>query len=285
MNDLFFQTIFMFFIGGISLAVGSFLNVVIVRLPSLLLTQNLSCQTNPQNLSDKTMQYINSVLKTLSFPRSHCQSCKKQLGIYDLIPIISYIFLKAKCRYCKVLISPRYPIVEALTLFLSLLIALRFDISPQTFPALLLTWSCIALAFIDFEHLVLPNIITLPFIGLGLIINFFGILQSFHDSLLGAIFGYLFLWGIYHFYKFLTGKVGLGFGDIKFLSMLGAWLGWKMLVFILFFSSIIGATWGIILIGQGRASRNTPLPFGICLAISGIIVLLLDSILKTTVSF
>lgn len=285
MNDLFFQTIFMFFIGGISLAVGSFLNVVIVRLPSAILTQDLSDHL-PNHLSDqKTPRFKNSVLKTLSFPRSHCQNCKKQLAIYDLIPIISYLFLKAKCRYCKEPISARYPIVESLSLFLSLLVALRFGFSPQTFPALLLTWACIALACIDFEHFILPNSITLPFIGLGLIINFFGILQPFHDALLGAIFGYLFLWAIYHIYKLLTGKEGLGFGDIKFLSMLGACLGWKMLVFILFFSSILGTTWGIILIGQGRASKETPLPFGVCLAISGIIVLLLDSILKSIVSF
>lgn len=312
--------VWIFFISIVSLVIGSFLNVVITRLPNLILkTINTSANTAVNTTTNTAVKIATkpmskpttntTVLKILSFPRSHCPQCQHPIAIYDLIPIFSYFCLKAKCRYCKSSISFRYPLVEILTLFLSILIVLRFGFNFQTIEhfsslvnfsslenipvlekilaleiyepfrifrtlgALFFLWALIAVAFIDIEHFLIPNSITFPFILLGLSCNYFEMFQSFENAVFGSIIGYGFLWSILHLYKFLTNKQGLGFGDLKLLAMIGAWLGWQVLPFIMLISTILGSSWGILLILLGRANRNTPLPFGTFLAIAAVVTL------------
>jgi len=248
--------LYIFCIGLISLAVGSFLNVVISRLPAAL------------------QQSIPSQYLLLCIPRSHCPRCKSSLSIPDLIPVWSYYRLLGRCRYCKNPISFRYPVVEVITCVLSIVVATRFGFTLATLAALLFTWALIALAFIDIEYLLLPNSIILPFIGFGLLCNFFGTFQPFYSAVLGALCGYLLLWSVYWIYKVLTEKEGLGHGDFKLLAMLGAWLGLGMLPLIVLLSSFIGAVWGIGLMLTNKASRNTPLPFGAFLAFGGFVALI-----------
>lgn len=261
-----FEVFIILFITSISLAVGSFLNVVIGRLPLSLKNQSLSKNKN-------SITPI-ALFKNLTFPRSHCHYCKETLAFYDLIPLYSYYRLSGRCRSCKASISFRYPLVEILTVCLSLLVAIFFGMSLQTFPALILTWAFIAIAFIDIEHYLIPNAIIYPLLVLGLCCNFFALFISFGNALLGVLLGFSFLWSIQHLYKFFTGKEGIGFGDLKFLAMLGAWLGWKILPFIILLASLSGSVLGIILILQKRATRNTAMPFGAFLSLSGYIVLL-----------
>lgn len=260
---------------------GSFLNVVITRLPNIIVRpSHTSYAPNvpdapPNSFSFKSISIMfQFILKELSFKASHCPNCQHRLFIADLIPILSYYYLSAKCRYCKISISFRYPLVELLTCMLSLLAVYRFDCHPKTLATLLLIWALITLACIDFEHLILPNSITLPFTILGLVLNCFGTFQSLHNAFLGAILGYGFLLLIYYSYKIWSTKEGLGFGDIKMLAMIGAWLGWEILPIVILFASISGSMWGFALILQNRANRNTPLPFGCFLAASTIVTLL-----------
>lgn len=171
--------------------------------------------------------------------------------------------------------SLRNPLVEIFTLFLSLLVIQHFGVQPQTIPALLFTWSLIVIAFIDIENFIIPNCISFPLILLGLACNALALFQSFENALIGAFFGYFSLWAVLYIYKFLTKKEGLGFGDLKLLAGLGAWLGWQMLPHIILFASVSGAIFGIILILLRRATRDTPLPFGPFLASGGIIALFL----------
>lgn len=243
-------------IGLISLAVGSFLNVVISRLPPTI------------------QQPFSSQYFLLCLPSSHCPNCKTALFFRDLIPLWSYYRLLGRCRHCHQPISFRYPVVEFITCLLSILVASRYGFTLETIAALFLTWALIALAFIDIEHFLLPNSIILPFIGMGIVINLFEIFQSIYSSVLGAILGYFLLWSIYWIYKLFTKKEGLGHGDFKLLSLLGAWLGVGALPVIIFFSSFVGALWGITLMLANRAHRHTPLPFGAFLAFGGFCTLL-----------
>ncbi len=171
----------------------------------------------------------------------------------------------------------QYPLIGFLTLLLSFVIlqGTNFSLSLLDLSTLLLTWALLAIILIDIKELIIPNIITFPFMGLGVFFNCFNFYQSFYNALLGLILGYIFLGSVYYIYKFISGKEGLGFGDVKLLAMLGAWLGWKILPFIVLCASILGATVGIILMILGRANRNTPLPFGAFLSFAGIIALLI----------
>lgn len=244
--------------GLLGLLVGSFLNVVIIRLPKIL----------ENEWQGKAAPY------SLFFPRSHCPQCQHPIQLRDNIPLLSYLFLKRHCRFCHTPISPQYFFVELLSSLLCLMVALRFGFTVQTFAACLLIWALLALSFIDLKHMILPDDITLPTLWVGLLFNSFGTFQDLPSAVWGAVLGYLLLWGVYWIFKGLTGKEGLGYGDFKLLALLGAWLGWQALPMIILFSSFLGALVGGIFLFLNKKSKNTPIPFGPFLAVAGIIVLL-----------
>lgn len=258
------------FLIGISLLgllVGSFLNVVIARLPRMIENSPLGKVANqPFNLL---------------VPRSHCNHCLHSIAWFDNIPLLSFIWLKARCRFCHKSISLQYPFVELLTSILSLLVAIRFGFTLTTFAGLILTWALIALAFIDFHHTILPDSITLPGLWVGLWLNAYKTFVTPESAILGAISGYLILWLVYWLFKWCTKKEGMGYGDFKLLAMLGAWLGWQSLPAIILLSSFLGSVLGISLIIIQSRDKNLPIPFGPFLAIGGFIALLWGSSLQT----
>lgn len=268
------QSFFLTTIGILGLAIGSFLNVVIIRLPKMLhkewTTQCISyLQENSTAFSPPATDTQNIVPFNLLTPRSHCPHCKHPIGILENIPIISFLILKGRCRVCHHPISWRYPMIELLTAICSMIIAIHFGVSWAMLFALMLTWSLIVLAGIDLDHQLLPDDIVLPMLWLGLVLN---IQQSFNDltsAMIGAIAGYLFLWTVNGLFKLIMHKEGMGHGDFKLLAMLGAWLGWQALPNIILLSSMTGAVVGIILILFKRHSRAHPLPFGPFLAMAG----------------
>jgi len=261
-----------------TLLIGSFLNVVIHRLPimldrewrkqsqDLLATPSLTTDNNP--LPEK----YNIVV-----PRSACPNCGKPITAVQNIPVVSWLVLKGKCANCKAAISARYPIIEVCTALLSVIVAWEFGFTSHTVAVLVLTWCLIALSIIDFDHQILPDQITLPLMWAGLILSvidqrILGI--STQDAIIGAATGYLSLWLVYHAYKLVTGKEGMGYGDFKLLAALGAWMGWKMLPVIILFSSFTGAVIGIALILFRGRDHNIPIPFGPYLAAAGWIAML-----------
>jgi leader peptidase (prepilin peptidase)/N-methyltransferase len=213
----------------------------------------------------------------LLVPRSQCPSCHIPIRARDNIPVLSWLLLGGKCAKCKAKISPRYPIVEALTACLSALVAWKFGFGWAAGAALVLTWTLIALIFIDADTTLLPDDLTLPLLWLGLLANLLGLFPgvTLRDAVIGAIAGYLVLWSVYWAFKLATGKEGMGYGDFKLLAALGAWMGWKALLPILLASSIVGAIVGIALIVLARRGREVPIPFGPYLATAGFLVLLL----------
>ena len=248
--------------------VGSFLNVVILRLPLIL----------EQTWQEEAALILGEAPKatarvTLWGPRSACPSCSSTIRAYDNIPVVSFLLLRGRCRDCSTRIALRYPLIELLTGFvtLGLLIALGWN---TTFAAaLVLSYGLIALTFIDFDHQILPDQITLPGIWIGLLLNLNGIFCSLEESVIGAMAGYLSLWIVYQGFKLATGKEGMGFGDFKLLAALGAWFGWTALPGIVLISSAIGAIIGITLIALGRP-REEAIAFGPYLALAGFIFLL-----------
>jgi leader peptidase (prepilin peptidase)/N-methyltransferase len=188
--------------------------------------------------------------------------------------VLSYVLLGGKCSACKTAISLRYPLIEALTALLSVVVAWKMGPSGAMLAALLLTWALIALAFIDVDHQLLPDSITLPLTWLGLALSLVECFVDSHSSILGALFGYLSLWSVFQLFKLITGKEGMGFGDFKLLAMFGAWLGWQALPLIVLGSSLVGAVVGISLISLTRRDRNLPIPFGPYLATAGWVALL-----------
>jgi len=253
----------------LGLLVGSFLNVVIHRLP-LMMERDWQAQCRDY-LDEPTKQETPLSLAT---PASHCPHCDHEIRFYENIPLLSYLWLRGKCSSCKAPISVRYPLVELLTGVLSAVIAWHYGFGPQAGAALLLTWTLVALSMIDIDRQLLPDAITLPLLWLGLTLSLFPVFADIRTSLIGAIAGYLSLWTVYQLFKLLTGKEGMGFGDFKLLAALGAWLGWQALPVIVLLSSAVGALLGgtLILI-QGR-DRAQPIPFGPYLAIAGWITLL-----------
>ncbi len=213
-------------------------------------------------------------LISLSAPASHCPSCGHSIRPWENIPILSWLLLKGRCSNCAAKISPRYPIVEALTGASSLFVAYHFGISWETLGALLLTWSLISLSLIDFDVQLLPDSITLPFLWLGLLLSLFGIFTDAHSAIIGALAGYLSLWCVFQVFKLLTGKEGMGYGDFKLLAMLGAWLGWQYLPQIILLSALVGAVVGLSLILIRGRDKNIPIPFGPYLATAGWISLI-----------
>lgn len=253
----------------VGLAIGSFLNVVIHRLPRMMEAEwRAQCAELEGREPPKAERY------NLLVPRSHCPACNKPLRAIDNVPVVSYLMLRGRCAFCGARISPRYPIVEALTAVLSSLVAWRFGWGAAGALALVLLWTLIALTFIDADTTFLPDDLTLPLLWLGLIANLWNTFAPLQEAVIGAVAGYLILWSIYWLFKLATGKEGMGYGDFKLLAALGAWLGWKMLLPIILLSSIVGAVVGIVLIALARRGRDIPIPFGPYLAAAGFIVLL-----------
>ncbi len=269
--DLFLQNagIFYTFITLIGLAVGSFLNVVIYRLPLMLENDWKSQCRELLEIEAQTEQAV-----TLSKPASTCPKCQHKIRAWENIPVISYLFLKGKCSQCHTAISIQYPLIEILTAVLSLTVAIKFGVSWQTVFGLILTWSLIAMSVIDLHKLILPDNITLPILWLGLLISLFNIFIDPTNSIIGAIAGYMVLWIIFQTFKLLTGKEGMGFGDFKLLALFGAWLGWELLPLLIILSSASGAIIGITMIAFKKQNRNTQIPFGPYLAIAGWICLI-----------
>ena len=268
--------LFIMVTGLLGLIVGSFLNVVIYRLPVMLerewfsqcdaLTETDEQKTKPEKKAPDTFN--------LSVPRSTCPSCGHIIKVWENIPVISYLLLRAKCSKCGTHISCRYPIIEGITALLSVIVAWHFGFTWQTASALLLTWALICLTMIDFDHYLLPDNLTLPFLWLGLLLALFGIFTQPADAIIGAISGYLVLWSVYWAFKLVTGKEGMGYGDFKLLALLGAWMGWQALPVIILLSSFVGAIVGISLIAFRNHDKSKPIPFGPYLAAAGWICLI-----------
>ncbi|PUB86899.1 MAG: prepilin peptidase [gamma proteobacterium symbiont of Ctena orbiculata] len=254
----------------IGLVVGSFLNVVIHRLPRMMEQQwRRDCQELDGNISEQdTIPY------DLNRPASHCPNCGYKIRPWENIPVISWLMLKGRCSQCNTSISPRYPIIEAVCGILSATVAIHFGFTLATLAALLLTWALIALSMIDFDVQLLPDNITLPFLWLGLVLSLGTIFTDPRSAIVGATAGYLSLWSVYQIFKRLTGKEGMGYGDFKLLAMLGAWLGWQYLPQIILLSALVGAVVGILLIFLRGRDRNIPIPFGPYLAAAGWISLM-----------
>lgn len=264
-----FQThsaLFVTAVAVLSLAIGSFLNVVIHRLPKMLERQwrNDLAELNAQEVAGAPRY-------NLVLPRSQCPACGHQIRALENIPLVSYFALGGKCSACTAPISPRYPLVEALTGALSGYIAWRYGLSWQTLAALVFAWSMIALAFIDLDTFYLPDDITLPLVWTGLLVNMGGVFVDLQSAVAGAVAGYLALWMVFWGYKLATGKDGMGYGDFKLLAAIGAWLGWKMLPVVILLSSFAGAIVGVSMIVFARHGRNVPIPFGPYLVMGGLI--------------
>jgi leader peptidase (prepilin peptidase)/N-methyltransferase len=260
--------------GLFGLAVGSFLNVVIHRLPIMMQRewrQQCAELGHVEGLEDKPAE---EGPFNLLHPRSRCPHCGHAISALENIPVISYLWLKGRCAGCGAGISPRYPIIELATAILSVLVAWHFGATWQTLAGLFFTWALIALTMIDFDHQLLPDSITLPFLWIGLTLSLFNIYIDSHSAIIGALAGYLSLWSVYWLFKKLTGKEGMGFGDFKLLAMLGAWMGWQLLPAIILLSSMVGAVIGISLILIKGRDKNIPIPFGPYLAAAGWIALL-----------
>jgi leader peptidase (prepilin peptidase) / N-methyltransferase len=266
-------------IGAIlGLIVGSFLNVVAYRLP-LMMMRDWRAQC-AEFLQDPTLsapvdeKEEKEAVFNLLYPPSRCPHCLHPITALQNIPVISFILQKGRCKHCHAAIAWRYPIVEISSAILSMMVLWYFGLTWATIGALCLTWALIALTLIDYDHQLLPDNITLPFLWLGLIFNLFGTYVSLTDAVLGAAGGYLILWLVYWGFRLATGKEGMGFGDFKLLAMLGAWMGWQMLPLIILFSSLVGAMVGISLILLRGHDRNKPIPFGPYLAAAGWLALI-----------
>ncbi len=257
----------------LGLLIGSFLNVVIYRLPIMMQRE---WQQQCDELQNKEVVEAKSPF-TLSTPRSRCPKCNHEITALENIPMLSYLVLGGKCSQCNTAISARYPLIELLTGFLSGLVAWHFGFEWACLGALLLTWSLITLSFIDIDYQLLPDSITLPLMWLGIIFSFFGVYTDLYASVIGAIAGYLSLWLVFHGFKLVTGKEGMGYGDFKLLAALGAWLGWSLLPTIVLLSSLVGAIIGISMIFFRGHQRNIPIPFGPYLAAAGWIALMWGS--------
>ncbi len=258
------------------LLVGSFLNVVIYRLPRQLQAEWRSESRALLELEPAPGQEDAAATSTfnIAFPASHCPHCQAPIKAWHNVPIISFLLLRGRCAHCNAAIGWRYPVVEALAGVGAALIALWLGWTPQAVAAILLTWALLALSAIDIDHQLLPDRVTLPLLWLGLALNSAGLFTGLQDAVWGAIAGYLSLWLVFHAFRLLTGKEGMGYGDFKLLAALGAWLGWQLLPLIILLSSLVGALCGaMLLMLQGR-DRATPIPFGPYLAAAGWIALL-----------
>lgn len=254
----------------LGLLVGSFLNVVVHRLPKMLerdwIAQSRQMLELPGEAEAETYN--------LAKPHSHCPHCQHHIQPWENIPVISYVMLRGKCSSCKAPISVRYPLVELTCGLLSLFVVWHFGFTWQAASALLLTWGLLAASLIDADHQILPDVIVLPLLWVGLLVNQFELFSSLSDAVWGAAAGYMSLWVVFQLFRLITGKEGMGFGDFKLLALLGAWGGWQILPLTILLSSLVGAILGIILLRLKNAENSTPIPFGPYLAIAGWIALL-----------
>ena len=256
--------------GVLGLLVGSFLNVVIYRLPKMM-ERDWKIQARevlglPPEASGPRFDLI--------LPHSSCPHCNHQIRPWQNLPVISYLSLGGRCAHCKSPISKRYPLVELACGVLSAYIAWHFGYGWQTAAMLLLTWGLLAMSMIDADHQLLPDSLVMPLLWLGLIVNAYGLFTSLSDALWGAVAGYLLLWSVFWLFKLVTGKEGMGYGDFKLLAMLGAWGGWQILPLTILMSSLVGAVLGVIIMRVRKVEAGTPIPFGPYLAIAGWIALL-----------
>ncbi|MDH5736748.1 MAG: A24 family peptidase [Gammaproteobacteria bacterium] len=272
------------FAGLFGAVIGSFLNVVIYRLPIMLEnswqteardflgianTEEKDAHSNPESEPGSN----GATAFNLATPGSSCPCCGHAIRWYENVPLLSWLALKGRCSACHTPISIRYPLIEAGTAIATCMVIFEFGVGVQGLLGCLLTWVLITLSFIDYDHKLLPDNITLPFLWVGLVTNYFYIFTSFEAAFWGAILGYLVLWAVFWVFKFITGKEGLGYGDFKLLALLGAWLGWQLLPMIILLSSLSGAIIGGLLIVLGRDKAN-PIPFGPYLALAGWVALL-----------
>ena len=257
--------------GIIGLLIGSFLNVVIYRLPIMMKRE---WRNDCLEFLELENDDVPTDIFNLALPASNCPNCQAKIQPWQNVPVLSYLLLRGKCANCKTPISARYPVVELLTAILSIIVAWHFGFGWQAAAGLVLTWVLIALSLIDLDTQLLPDVIVLPVLWLGLIASLFTIFIDSSTSIIGATAGYLVLWSVYHGFKLFTGKEGMGYGDFKLLAMLGSWLGWQYLGVIILLSSLVGAFIGITLISLNKHSRDVPIPFGPYLAIAGWIALL-----------
>lgn len=270
---LYLQTnlgVFTAFAALLGLLVGSFLNVVIYRLPIMLQSSwRNQCNEFLGNENSQAQPHFNLVM-----PRSCCPHCGHMIGALENIPVFSYLLQKGRCKHCAKPISSRYPIIETITAIMTAVVAWHFGFGWQAATGILLTWALICLTVIDFDHQLLPDNITLSFLWLGLFLSLSVVFVDSRASIIGALAGYLVLWAIFHLFRLITGKEGMGYGDFKLLAMLGAWLGWQALPVIILLSSVVGAVVGISLILLRGHDRNIPIPFGPYLAAAGWLALM-----------
>jgi len=255
--------------GILGLLIGSFLNVVIHRMPKMMQRESDNYVAQESGRPLPHMERYDLVL-----PRSACPHCGHHITALENIPVLSYLVLGGKCRQCKAPISIRYPLVEALTGALSAFMIWHFGSGAAGMASLVFLWLLIAMTFIDADTKLLPDDLTLPLLWLGLLINLNGVFVPLREAVIGAAAGYLSLWSVYWLFKLATGKEGMGYGDFKLLAALGAWMGWTMLPLIILLSSVVGAVVGICLVAFTRRGRDNPIPFGPYLAAAGLIALI-----------
>jgi len=268
LGSLIHPTIFPWLCLAVGLCVGSFLNVVIYRLPKIM-ERDWQVQCAELRGEEPPKQEIFN----LALPRSRCPACAHPISALQNIPIASYLALRGKCAACGTRISPRYPLIEGLSGLAGAYAAWHFGFGLAAFAAMLFLWCMIALSFIDFDTQLLPDSITLPLLWVGLLLNLGGTFVDLGSAVVGAAAGYLALWSVYWGFKIATGKEGMGFGDFKLLAAVGAWLGWQMLPLVVLASSFVGAVIGILLMLIAKHGRNVPIPFGPYLAVAGVIAL------------
>ena len=305
--DVFQQNAIVFYgvVAFISLMVGSFLNVVIHRLPIMMergwkegIDEYL--REHPEHgISGKSLQQDEAGLKedhlasakanvaggeaaieqkiepfNLAVPRSRCPSCQTEIAAWQNIPVFSYLALRGKCANCKTPISVRYPIVEFVTMLLSLVVAWHFGPTPQAALGIVVTWFLVSMSMIDVDHQLLPDSLTLPLMWIGLLAAFAPVFADLPSAVIGAAAGYMVLWMVYQLFRIVTGKEGMGFGDFKLLAALGALLGWQVLPIVILLSSLVGAVVGVAIIAVTGRDKNIPIPFGPYLAAAGWIAML-----------
>ena len=263
-------TLFVAYAIVIGLLIGSFLNVVIYRIPIMLEREwQGDCRELLEIDNPENQEKFNLII-----PRSRCPSCNELIRALENIPVVSYLLQGGKCKHCRTPISIQYPLIEIFTGIITGIAAYKFGVSWQMAASAVLLWALIALAAIDFKTTLLPDNITLPILWLGIIVNYFEVFCSLEESILGAIFGYLSLWVVFKTFKLITGKDGMGYGDFKLLALLGAWLGSAYLLPIILISSVVGSVLGILFIATKIIKREAVIPFGPYLALGGLICLL-----------
>ena len=275
-TPLFLTGVFIF-----GLLIGSFLNVVILRLPARL-EYDWRCQCKELLAIEGSDDESPEAPPGIMLSRSQCPKCSHLIKSYENVPLLSYLFLRGRCSSCKTSISIRYPLIEATTAILFLAVAMHFGPTLQTLAALGLTAVLIALAVIDIDHQLLPDDLTFFLLWAGLFASLFGVFTDPVSSIIGVMAGYLSLWTVYQLFRLLTGKEGMGYGDFKLLAALGAWFGWQMLPLIILLSSLVGAVIGLSMIGLKRHKSNQPMPFGPFIALAGWIAMIWgDKIIDT----